>query len=268
MRQHLREDEPAVRSYAVTHPRGTVVLPQPEGWDQLLHTSGGVMTVETADSRWVIPPHRAVWAPSGCPHAIELTGRVRLRSLYLRQGLAGLDGGARAVNVSPLLRELVLYAVEAAPLWLDEPRHERLIGVLVDQIDLLTTVPMQLPTPQDPRARAVADAIVADPGADRPLAALARDAGASVRTVERLFSVETGLTMQRWRTRARLLAGLRRMAAGDSVSTAAASSGYSSASAFGAAFRQELGTTPRRYLEGGSEKEIQRVSRRSPVGWV
>lgn len=240
-----------MRSYAVTHPPGTVVLPQPPGWDQLLHTSGGgVMTVETADRRWVVPPHRAVWAPAGCAHSIELAGRVRLRSLYLREGLAGLGGEARAVNVSPLLRELVLHAVDRAPLWLDEPRHERLIGVIIDQIELLTTVPLQLPTPLDPRARAVADLITADPGSDRSLAELARDVGASVRTIERLFTGETGLTAQRWRIRARLLHALRLLASGDSVSTAAAMSGYSSASAFAAAFRQELGTTPRRYLAG------------------
>jgi AraC-like DNA-binding protein len=54
--------------------------------------------------------------------------------------------------------------------------------------------------------------------------------------------------MQRWRTRARLLHALRSMAAGASISTAAAACGYSSASAFSAAFRQELGTTPSRYL--------------------
>jgi AraC-like DNA-binding protein len=120
--------------------------------------------------------------------------------------------------------------------------------VLIDQLDLLATVPLQLPTPRDPRARAVADAIVAEPGAAHPLAVLAGDAGASVRTVERLFSAETGLTLQRWRTRARLLHALQLMAAGDSVSTAAVTSGYSSSSAFSAAFRQELGTTPTHYL--------------------
>src|SRR3954464_7008515 len=94
-------DEPAVRSYAVTHPGGTVVLPQPDGWDQLVHAASGVMTVHTADLRWVVPPHRAVWVPSGLTHTIELAGRVKLRTLYLRAGTVALDGhGARAVNVS------------------------------------------------------------------------------------------------------------------------------------------------------------------------
>jgi AraC-like DNA-binding protein len=247
----MRQDEPTVRSYAVTHPAGTVVMPQPHGWDQLVHASSGVMTVRTADARWVVPRHRAVWVPSGLTHTIELHGRVKLRSLYLRAGLAGIAGdGARPVNVSPLLRELILQAVADAPLWLDRPRDARLIGVLVDHLELLDDVALQLPTPVDPRAVAVAEAIVADPSAPTALAVLARGAGASVRTVERLFRAETTMTVQQWRTRARLLAGLEQLAAGASVTAAAVGCGYSSPSAFGAAFKAELGISPRAYLVG------------------
>jgi len=242
-------DEPAVRSYAVTHPAGTVVVPQPVGWDQLVHASSGVMTVRTADARWVVPRHRAVWVPSGLTHTIELSGRVKLRSLYLRAGLAGGDdAAARPVNVSPLLRELILRAVADAPLWLERPRDARLIGVLVDHLELLDDIALQLPIPLDPRAVAVADAILREPGAPTGLAVLARDAGASVRTVERLFRAETTMTVQQWRTRARLLAGLELLAAGESVTGAAVGCGYSSPSAFGAAFKAELGVTPRTYL--------------------
>jgi AraC-like DNA-binding protein len=245
------QTEPAVRSYAVTHPAGTVVVPQPAGWDQLVHASSGVMTVRTADARWVVPRHRAVWVPSGVGHTIELGGRVKLRSLYLRAGLAGLAGdGARPVNVTPLLRELILQAVADAPLWLDRPRDARLVGVLVDHLELLDDIPLQLPTPIDPRAVAVADAILADPGGPAPLAALARDAGASVRTVERLFRAETTMTVQQWRSRARLLAGLELLASGASVTAAAVRCGYSSPSAFGAAFKAELGVSPRAYVAG------------------
>jgi AraC-like DNA-binding protein len=247
----MRQDEPSVRSYAVTHPGGTVVVPQPEGWDQLVHASSGVMTVHTADARWVVPRHRAVWVPSGLTHTIELSGRVKLRSLYLRAGLAGIsDRSARAVNVSPLLRELILQAVADAPLWFDQPRDARLIGVLVDHLELIDDVPLQLPTPLDPRAAAVAAAILSDPAAPTPLAALARDAGASVRTIERLFRAGTTMTVQQWRTRARLLAGLELLAAGESVTGAALRCGFSSPSSFGAAFKAELGVSPRAYLVG------------------
>src|SRR6266545_2345350 len=64
----------AVRGLAFTHPRGPVVLPHAEGWDQLIYAASGVMTVHTADGVWVVPPDRATgsrWA--GVPPSARST---------------------------------------------------------------------------------------------------------------------------------------------------------------------------------------------------
>lgn len=245
----MRQVEPDVRSYAVTHTGGSVVLPSAPGWDQFVHAASGVMTVQADATRWVVTPERGVWVPDGVEHRIDLLGTVRLRTLYLRAGLAGVEGGVRALRLSPLLRELVLHVVAVAPLWLTSAPDQRLIGVLADQIRAQDPVPLRLPWPVDERARALASAIVADPTAS--IAALAPGAGASVRTLERLFVAETTLTPQRWRRRARLLHATTLLARGSSVTDAAVASGYATPSAFTAAFRGETGTTPTRYLSGG-----------------
>src|SRR6266540_1205777 len=80
----------AVRGLAFTHPRGPVVLPHAEGWDQLIYAASGVMTVHTADGVWVVPPDRAVWVPSGLGNRVEMGGRTAIRTLYLAAGLARL----------------------------------------------------------------------------------------------------------------------------------------------------------------------------------
>ncbi len=71
-----------------------------------------------------------------------------------------------------------------------------------------------------------------DRSVSEPLDALAKDAGAGVRTLERLFVKETGMTFRRWRQRARLLAALHRLAAGEPVTSTALSVGFRSTSAF------------------------------------
>jgi AraC-like DNA-binding protein len=81
------------------------------------------------------------------------------------------------------------------------------------------------------------------------LVAVARAVGASPRTLERLFIAETGLTYRDWCLQARLLQALRLLAAGQSVKSVAFDVGYRSPSAFVAAFRHALGTTPGRYGE-------------------
>jgi AraC-like DNA-binding protein len=110
--------------------------------------------------------------------------------------------------------------------------------------------PHHLPRPTDPRARCIVGALDADPGDRRPLAAWARSAGASTRTLARLFRRETGLGFRAWRQQLRLLRGLERLAAGDAVTRVAVDVGYDSPSAFVAAFRRALGTSPGRYFAG------------------
>jgi AraC-like DNA-binding protein len=246
------------RGYAVTHPTATVVLPTAPGWDQLLYASTGVMTVETDDGTWVVPPHRALWAPDGTRYRIVMHGRVSVRTLYLRSELAAvaaLPGGLHAVNVPPLLRELIVHAVVTSPLYADTPEDQRLVGVLIDQLRTLPQAPLQVPMPTDPRARAVADRLAGDPGGTggtgtEDLTALAATVGASRRTLERLFRSQTGLSLGRWRQRQRLVHALQLLAEGRSVTHVAHAVGYSTPSAFTVMFHAELGATPSRYFQG------------------
>jgi AraC-like DNA-binding protein len=237
--------EPDVRAFAATPAAGSVVLPQPAGWDQLLYATVGVMTVITAAGTWVVPPQRAVWVPSGLDHHIELAGEVRMRSLYFGVHLGGGPGVCRAVNVPPL----VLEAARRAPLFLEDTSDERLIGLLLEQVDALPAAPLQLPRPVDPRAAEVAAALWGDAAASLDLAAVCAAAGASRRTVERLFRQETGLGLAEWRTRRRMVEAVRLLAEGGSATSVALAVGYATPSAFGAAFRRTLGASPGRYFQ-------------------
>ena len=236
-----------VRAYAVTHPKGLGLSERAyPAWDQLAYASRGVMSVVTAASTWVVPPHRAMWVPAGEPHAVHMSGQVMVRTLFFRRGLVKLPRRCQAVNVSPLLRELVLEAARAGILRRSQPRQRRLVQVMVDHLEALPVVGLQLPQPRDARARRAAELLQADPGA--VLAKVARQAGASKRTLERVFLAETALSLGRWRQRARLIEALRLLAEEHAVTRVALDVGYRSPSAFVSAFRRELGTTPRRYF--------------------
>jgi AraC-like DNA-binding protein len=89
-----------------------------------------------------------------------------------------------------------------------------------------------------------------DPARDEGIARLARDAGASVRTLQRVFRDETGMRFVEWRQRLRLLHAITLLEQGATVTAAGAAAGYASTSAFIAAFRQQMGTTPGSYRAG------------------
>jgi AraC-like DNA-binding protein len=223
--------------------------------DQLIFASKGVMTVRTKQGVWVVPPLRAVWIPAKTTHRVTMSGLVSMRTLYFLPKLGrALPKKCFVLNVSPLLRELILHACMFGKLKKEVPAQRRLIGIIVDQLQAVQSVPLQLPHPSDIRAMRVTKELFANPADQRTLEKLCKDCGASKRTVERLFIQETQMTFGRWRQQLRLLHSMQLLASGEKVTAAALDAGYNSASAFISMFRKQLGTTPSRYLQSGSER--------------
>ena len=238
-----------VRSYVVRHTHDCSIPRHTHDWHQLIYASEGVMWVQTAEGDWVVPPNRAVWVPAGVEHAIEMTGSVFVQTLYLSTRVSrGLPRRCCAVNVSPLLRELVRHTVTVGMLDRTNPVQSRLVGVLLDQLKVLPTIPLQLPWPLDERAQRAAAWVRTNLDAPASTRQIARQASLSVRTLERLFQRETGLSFGKWRQQMRLLQALRLLAAGRPVTWVALAVGYESPSAFIVMFKRTLGVTPHRYF--------------------
>jgi len=219
--------------------------------DQLVHGEGGVMSVRTAAGAWIVPPGFAVWVPAGIEHRVRARSAVTMRTLYLAAAAEVPVGSAcRVVRVPPLARELIHRVTEIGVDYPEDGPEARLVAVLADELRGLEPVPLDLPMPADRRVLAVASGLLEDPADPRTLGEWARAAGASDRTLARLFERETGLTFAAWRRRRRLLAALERLDAGEPVTTVALDLGYASVSAFIAMFHRTLGAPPTRYLGG------------------
>jgi AraC-like DNA-binding protein len=238
------------RSLAAGYQPGAVLDRHSHDWMQLVYASEGVMSVQTDEGTWVVPPNRSVWIPASVGHSIAMSGRVSMRTIYFPPKLVkALPRRCCVVEVSALLRELILRAVAMGPLRRDVPEHRRLFDFMLDQLRVLPALPLELPMPLDPRALRLATRIRDNPGDRAPLTTLAKAAGASLRTLERLFQADTGMTLGRWRQQARLLTAVRLLATGESVTATALEVGYDSTSAFIEAFTSVLGTTPGRYYK-------------------
>lgn len=236
-----------LRTLACTYFDGTHIEPHVHPWAQLIYAASGVMRVRTQGMLWIVPPARAIWAPAGVAHEIWAKGDFAMRTLYLDADLAApLPHSSFALDVSPLLRELILHAVSLGLLDDGTPAHVRLAGMIADQLGEASALPLSLPWPRDARIVRLADRLRDDPACDLELAGLARAAGASARTVQRLFLAETGLRFAEWRQRLRLLHGASLLGAGASVTQAGLDAGYAGTSAFIAAFRRQFGYTPAR----------------------
>jgi AraC-like DNA-binding protein len=217
---------------------------------QLVYAAEGVMRVTTPDGSWLVPPQRAVWVPPGTDHSIRMSSAVSMRTLYIDSEKARrMPSRCCVLSVSPLLRELILRAMELPTLYEIEGPQGRLMTVILDEIRTLPSLPLHLPTPRERRLAQLCRALLRDPGDRRGIEAWGRDIGASGRTLARLFRRETGMSFGAWRQQARLIEALARLGAGEPVTTVALDLGYESPSAFTAMFRRSLGVTPSRYFD-------------------
>jgi AraC-like DNA-binding protein len=250
----------AVIAFSRDFTYGELLAPHSHPRGQLLYAAAGVMQVRTPQGLWVIPPQRALWVPSELEHEIRMLSEVRMRTLYILQEESQQIGDAcRLLEVSPLLRELILALLKESSDYDIEGRGGHLAQLILSEIHGAAPIPVAIPWPSDRRLVAICEAIVGNPGSLNSLEQWAALGGASSRTVIRLFPKETGLHFRHWMQQVHITEALLLLAQGNTVERIAEKLGYKSASAFTSMFRKVLGKTPSQYA--GHGRPIQYLSK-------
>lgn len=242
----------AVTGVAADYPAGLEVAAHAHACGQLLYAVQGVLEVQAPGGRWLVPPTRGVWLPAGVPHGLRMRGAVQVRSLFIdaaaAQQLPAVDG---VIVVSPLLRELVREVALWPAQGLRSARDALVVQLLLQELQRPLhqplVEPLHLPWPQEARLAALCQALL-DGGAGQeeglPAAHWAAQLALGEKTFQRRFLQATGLSFGRWRQRARLLASLPALLAGQAIVQVALEAGYESHSAYALAFRRHFGTPP------------------------
>lgn len=247
--KELRGAAAPIVAQPIDYPAGWYIEPHMHREHQLLYAVRGVMLVEADAGRWVVPPTRGIWMIAGMTHAIRCVGEVHMRSLLIAGRVApeSLDR-TQTVAVSPLLRELIRAAMDVRTPWAADSRDGRLMRLILDELQGLPTLPLHLHLPTDPRILEICNAIQARLDDTSTLLDWAKRLSVDVKTVQRVFTRETGMTFGQWRQQARLLRALELLACGEKVIDVALSLGYESPAAFATMFRRHFGESPSRFF--------------------
>ena len=241
------------------------VVPHHHACAQIALSATGVVRMTMADGSFIVPPSRALWIPAGVEHAVTVVEDAELLTLYLHQprGRCGPQVATaveapwrvcRVLEVSGLLRALALELdarpdAPGNPLSADELQREtRLSALLFDELRRARPVPLGIAMPLEKRLRALCESMLDDPTRHTTLDAWARDAGASPRTVARLFRSELQTSFVQWRQQVLLARAVTLAARKLPMAHIAAELGYASASAFSAMVRRSVGAPPSRFL--------------------
>jgi AraC-like DNA-binding protein len=250
------------------------IQPHSHPWAQVAISISGVARITAGDATYLVPAWRAVWIPPAIEHVVTVVEAAELRTLYIHQapGEAGPDvpradqtawRQCRVLEVSPLLRELVLQMDiemdgQTPPTASMLARERRLGELALDELRRAAPVRLGIELPQDKRLRTLCLAVLAEPTRHATLEAWAADAGASPRTVARLFRQQLGTSFGPWRQQVLLARALTLAAQGRPMGLIAAELGYASASAFTAMVRRSVGAPPGRFF-GGSKAPSSRL---------
>lgn len=212
----------------------------------LMWPHAGPLTLYTPTGVRRLIPGQGVWIPPDAPHSATADpGSVACFTYVARSAIPASWTSARSMKVGRALQEMLLHLNATA---MPDDLRLRTQRVILEMLhDDPRPVP-EVPLPADWRIQALADDVLRDPDSDRSVEEWAARHSLSVRTVNRAFGQDLGMSFTRWRALVRMSTAMTMLAQGHPVNLVAHRCGYSTTSAFSAAFRRVTGASPTEYL--------------------
>jgi len=227
---------------------------------QIEYALHGVVEVETDSAHYLLPPQQAAWIPAGLEHQAVMNPDVKTVAVMFDPVLVAAPGDrARILAVSPLIREMMIYALR----WqidraVGDAESDSFFHTLANLVSeaLDHEAPLSLPTTEHPivaAAMAFTKAHLDSVSADD----VSRAVSVSERTLRRLFQDTLGLSWRTYLLHARMLRAMALLAApGQSVQETASVVGFDSLSSFTRAFTQFCGETPSSYRKRFAGEQV------------
>lgn len=202
----------------------------------------GAVVVVNFLGAWTVPAGCAAWIPARTRFALDPLPRAAMRTLYIDPLRRGADADLSVLAVSPLLHAIVDHVCDSPAL--SATSAKTLAAVVRDQLPQQRVLPLFVPALTSSLPTRVMDALRSDPAGTPRIHDIAEELGVSPRTLERTFLADAGMPLGEWRQRARISRAVALLAEGMAVKDVALEVGYETASAFVAAFRKYVGSTP------------------------
>ncbi|MFY2507198.1 AraC family transcriptional regulator [Vibrio pectenicida] len=217
-------------------------------WGQVQLISGGILEMEAQGTRFLAPPHLAIWVPAGVMHASYNRNPLSYCSLNIAERLTtSFPSSTSLIKITPIVSSII-----------DDFRHreiniaqseqdKRLIQVLLDQLATRDTQHHFLPSSDNKYLATILAEVEENPLDITSLAQWAEKVHTTERTLARHCQSELGMSFTEWRLRVRYLFSMELLRGGHSVKEVALTLGYNQASPFIAMFKKYAGQTPEQY---------------------
>lgn len=221
---------------------------------QLVFVDSGYQYLHTTDNQFLLPQHHAAWIPSNVPHKTTAASEsVSLRTLYFNtDGMPPFYDDLYLFSVPPVLREMIMYTEKWSLNMKYRQSEQTFLLAILEELPsfIQESIPLITPVPKSANLIAVTAFIHQAYGAPISIDDLATKGFVSVRTLERQFKKETGISLAKYIQMVRIIKSLELLSEGElNISEIAFRVGYSSAQSYSNVFMKLLGKRPSAYFE-------------------
>ncbi|TEU26898.1 AraC family transcriptional regulator [Alkanindiges illinoisensis] len=214
-------------------------------WGELNFALYGVINLHAENTNYISPPQYAIWLPPNTAHSAHSQANTCYITLVIAQEYcAVLPTGIKLIEISPILLSIVHEFIRRDIRRPETPADQRLAQVLIDQIQQARCYDHYLPWSYHAKLEPVLQQIQQQPASLVTLQQCAELAGLSERHLLRLSQQELGMSLNEWRSRAKLLLAIDLLDKQHSIKSIACYLGYQSSSAFIGMFQRMTGKSP------------------------
>ncbi|NQD71309.1 helix-turn-helix transcriptional regulator [Sphingobacterium shayense] len=217
---------------------------------QLTYVEEGYQYFHINKHIFLVPQNHVIWVPPGIEHRITSEAKTVDLTVVLYKSVPENDffHKIQVFSAPPVLKEMLKHAIKWSQ-WLEEDEEQ---AIFLQAI--LISIPsfckgsnyLQVPVPTDIRLLPVCDYLNSNFVHKLNLARLAETAKLSVRTLQRIFKQETGITLQKYVQLIRILKSIEMMDTKRyNLSQIAFSVGYKSLSAYTASYFSVMKSSPK-----------------------
>lgn len=222
---------------------------------QLVYVESGFQYITINEKIYLLPQNHAVWIP---PNAVHKTNshseKIKLMIMF-----SDLDNNddvfyqfITVFSVPPVLKEMIKYTEKWSKNQVENARETLFLKALFNELPQFVAQSLQLhlTLPEDKRLAKAIEHLHSHYREDVKIEDLSEIALVSLRTLERIFKKETGLTLSKYQQMLRIIKSLELLSSNElTISEIAYAVGYKSVQAFTKSFLTVMKYRPSEFIK-------------------
>ncbi|MGH1516922.1 helix-turn-helix domain-containing protein [Chryseobacterium sp. JK1] len=221
---------------------------------QLVYVESGFQYITIEERIYLLPQNHAVWIP---PNAVHKTNshseKIKLMIMFAdTDGKTPFYNEVNVFSVPPVLKEMIKYAEKWSKLFIKDDNETLFLKALFNELPQFVehSFKLHICLPKDKRLTKVIEYLHHHYRHEIRIEELGDTALLSLRTLERIFKKETGLTLIKYQQMLRIIKSLELLSSGNfTISETAYEVGYKSIQAYTRSFQSVMQFRPTDFVK-------------------